>query len=557
MPTNDQIILNDFLTQKKNSIAPDIPDSVFFELYTSEQILKEFDLSWDELRAGVVGGGGDGGIDSFYTFVNGILLREDTEISQFKGELKIELYIIQSQKIDGFAESPILRLRRTAEDILDLSKDIGALESVYNKDLLGTIVVFRNAYRGLASKMPTLSIQYFYATMGTQVHPNVNREVETLRSTVTQLFSNAVFDFEFMGASRLLELARRVPTTTYQLRFVEAMPGEGGYVCLVPLLNYFKFITDQDGNYVKAIFDANVRDYQGDVQVNKGIRETLEAPGEEDFWWLNNGITIVADDAVSSGKTLTIKNPKVVNGMQTSLEITKHFATLQDPKDDRCILVRVISPQNEESHENIIWATNNQTSIPPASLKATDKIHRDIEDYLKPRGLFYERRKNYYKNEGKQVESIVGIPYLAQSLMGILLGRPDDARARPSTLLKKQEDYDRVFSDSYPLAAYESAIRIQKRCESFLRGKQPPLVAKEITNLRFFLSFAAARLLLKIGTISADDLSKINPDALSESLLSDAFEIIWSEYINLGADDAVAKSKELTRNISSHINTKL
>jgi AIPR protein len=84
----------------------------------------------------------------------------------------------------------------------------------------------------------------------------------------------------------------------------------------------------------------------------------------------------------------------------------------------------VIVPEDPTSRDRVIKATNSQTSIPPASLRATDKIHRDIEEYLKPMGLYYDRRKNFYKNEGLQVDKIVGMPYLAQAVMAIALRRP-------------------------------------------------------------------------------------------------------------------------------------
>ena len=58
----------------------------------------------------------------------------------------------------------------------------------------------------------------------------------------------------------------------------------------------------------------------------------------------------------------------------------------------------IIVPDNEESRDQIIFATNNQTNIPKATLRVTDPIHLQIEMYFKSRGLFYDRRKNYYKN---------------------------------------------------------------------------------------------------------------------------------------------------------------
>jgi len=82
--------------------------------------------------------------------------------------------------------------------------------------------------------------------------------------------------------------------------------------------------------------------------------------------------------------------------------------------DERSILVRVIVTEDAESRDRIIRATNSQTDIPSASLRATDKIHRDIEDFFATRGLFYDRRKNFYKNQGKPVRKIVSIGFLAQ-----------------------------------------------------------------------------------------------------------------------------------------------
>lgn len=88
-------------------------------------------------------------------------------------------------------------------------------------------------------------------------------------------------------------------------------------------------------------------------------------------------------------------------------------------KERRNILVRVIVPTGSESLDRIIKATNSQTKIPDASLRATEKIHRDIGDYFKTEYLFYERRKNSYKNGNKPHDKIINIPHLAPSVMSI------------------------------------------------------------------------------------------------------------------------------------------
>ena len=119
--------------------------------------------------------------------------------------------------------------------------------------------------------------------------------------------------------------------------------------------------------------------------------------------------------------------------------------------------MRVIVPRTESSRDQIIKATNSQTAIPPASLRATERIHRDIEDYFASRGLFYDRRKNYYKNQGRPICDIVSIPFLAQAVLAVALQEPDNSR-RPSSLLKEDVDHERIFNPKLPLDLFRKML---------------------------------------------------------------------------------------------------
>jgi hypothetical protein len=46
--------------------GPSLKDSEAFEIYSIEQILKDADLSDEEMRAGHFGGGDDGGVDGMF-----------------------------------------------------------------------------------------------------------------------------------------------------------------------------------------------------------------------------------------------------------------------------------------------------------------------------------------------------------------------------------------------------------------------------------------------------------------------------------------------------------
>lgn len=556
MSDNDRIVLKAVLEQQNNTKAPELSTNDYFEIFTAEHILKKFDLSYDEIESGQVGSGADGGIDSMYTFGNGNLIGDDTDISNLGREIKLELFIIQSKMETGFGEDTIRKFDSTFKDLFDLSKNPADFTRVYNEDLLRLVSIFRDTYTQNLARLPSLAVNFRYVTIGDDVHPNVRRRVSQLRSTVLQLFSSTAFSFTFISVADLLNLTRQPPTTAFNLKLAESpLPsGEESFICLVNLSEFYSFICDQDGQLLRRIFEANVRDYQCNVQVNVGIRDTLLNPTDDDFWWLNNGVTIIASHVSHSGKILNIENPLIVNGLQTSYEIHKYFSINPTQSDNRNILVRVIGvagTANEEHTRNrIIKATNSQTAIQVASLRATDSIQRDIEDYLRLQGLYYDRRKNYYKNEGKPIAKIISITYLAQSVIAILLKRPNDARARPSSLLKEDTIYNTVFDPSHLMPLYLICIQILKRMESYLRTTFSGIRAIEVNNFKFHLAMYSSLLLANNPEATAKDILSLKYSDFTDDFLNGCYEAVSETYSTIGSGSTSAsKDKQSVINL--------
>ena len=426
--------------------------------------------------------------------------------------------------------------------------------SVYNDALVECIRRFRLVHQQLAAKFPLLKTSFYYASKGEQVNDNVARKVEKLEAVLKHHFPSAEFEFNFLGASALLALARRVPQTTYTLALAEnpiSSEGQVGFVCLVRIRDFFAFIRDDQGALQRQIFEANVRDYQGRTVVNDEIQQSLQEQHAEDFWWLNNGITIIAGKASQSGKTLSIEDPQIVNGLQTSTEIFEYCKKFNTDADDRKVLVRVIVPSEQESRHRIIKATNSQTAVQHASLRATDKIHRDIEEFFRSKGLFYDRRKNFYKNEGKPRDKIIGIPHLAQAVMATLLRRPDTARARPSSLLKEDEDYNKIYSEAYPIQLYYACAEATRRVEAYLKTTDSDLPTKDRNNLRFYVTMHAAAVLAGKPTPTAKDLAELDVSKLDDERIKSSLDIVKSEYHALGGTDQVAKGSSLLEAIKT------
>ena len=368
---------------------------------------------------------------------------------------------------------------------------------------------------------------------------------------------------QFIGSSALMELFNTQVSQDFSLPLEEipiAIGNYKNYVAIVKLSNYYHFITDEKGSLRKYIFESNVRDYQGHTNVNNEIRATLSEKTSEDFWWLNNGITILASNITpATQKQLTITDPEIVNGLQTSNEIYHYFREHQDSleSETRNILLRIIVPEDENSRDRIILATNSQTPIPTVALRATDPIHRQIEMYFKSRGLYYDRRKNFYKNQGKKAQEIVSIGFLGQCLMSLFLGKPNYARARPSTLLSNEENYKKLYKDNPDLEVYFKSALLGKRVEKCVKSSND-FTQAEKSDILFYVIYLVAGKLLHTPDILPDQFKQLELDSVSDDTINEAAQTVLQIYHELGGSNKVAKGSELLDRVQKEItNTSL
>jgi nitrate reductase assembly molybdenum cofactor insertion protein NarJ len=490
---NDVVLLNKVL-EAKHAVAPtELKDDEYFELFAADQVLKEYDLSTDELLDGLIGGGDDGGVDGSYAFADGKLLEEEPELATAREGIELDLVLIQSKRSESFGEKPIQLIADTIGDLLDLSKTRDQLEAsrLYRSALIGRTEIFRSALTQVANRRPQVSITVAYVTKGdkSEISPKVSERGERLEQQVTDAISGATAKVVFYGARELHQLSQTTRSNRLDLAFEGTLPDEANsYVALVALEDYCSFLRDENGALRRYIFDGNVRDFQGDVKVNKAIAASLNDPAAPQFWWLNNGVTILASGVSTVGKRLYLDDPQIVNGLQTSVVIHETLPVGEPgSKSGGRVLVRIIDESDPSTRDRIIRSTNSQTAVSTASLRATDELQREIEAFFLHDDWFYDRRKNYWKNESKPAERIVQITYLAQAVLAICLRDPSSARARPSSLLKADVDYDRIFARDRSHEIYLWAATAQKAVDAFLRAEDD-VTQEEITNLKFHLS---------------------------------------------------------------------
>lgn len=559
MSKNAQILLENLIEQEFQNNDNYSIISDYFEFFSASQILKNQGLSDDEVDNGIVGKGLDGGCDSIYLFLNNLLITPDVidQISAPKDSI-LEMIIIQSKKTTSFGEAAVMKWKTISGNLLDLSKTITDFMERYNADVLEAFTTFRDTYTRLITSRVKLKFRFYYATLASELHPNVIQQAEELKDTIKGLFPNAVVEVTFVDSDALFDMYNAVIENRVNLRFADIpiSPNQKNYVALVDLKSYFNFIVNDEGDVRKSFFDSNVRDYQGKNNVNNSISETLHRIDNNDFWWLNNGVTVLASEAtLVNNRELQIVNPEIVNGLQTSMEIYNYFSQNREAleSEKRSVLLRIIVPDNEESRDQIIFATNNQTNIPKATLRVTDPIHLQIEMYFKSRGLFYDRRKNYYKNQGRKPAEIVGVSFLAQCLITIFLKKPDYARARPSTLLNDEKTYNELYEKNNDLEVFYRVAVLGKKIQKNVRSVSDYSQAEK-SDILYYVLYAVIADVLNKKNITPSDIKNLDMDSVTDTIIENIRNRVYEIYKQHGGNGRVAKSAEFIQYIDNMLN---
>ncbi|UWP80494.1 AIPR family protein [Dactylosporangium fulvum] len=504
--------------------------------FTARQYLRHYAPTHDDLTAGLVDGHHDGGLDGIYIFANSMCVRDDVPISGLGRGAQIDLFLMQVKNSKGFGEDAVDKLIVNLPRLLDFGRNEQSLSKTLNARVLEITRRFLSAYRQL--EMPSLRIRICFASLKAEhLHSGTRDKADELEAVVRGCFGGADIAVDFLDATSVADMARERPVTTRHLALAEnpiSTSKAGGYVAVVKLEDYEDFITDNDGKLDASLFEANVRDYEGSTSVNRNIQETLSSGDSDvDFWWLNNGVTIVANTVQPAGKLLQLDAPQIVNGLQTSNEIHKRRQTSDenDAADDRSILVKVIQAQDDSVRDRIIRATNSQTSFGPSALRATDKVQRQIEEYLAKCGLYYERRRRHYYNQGKPIEQLVSIDQMGQALLSVMVQTPHIARGEVSRVFE-EDIYDLLFAPSHPIQAYASCINIVRETQTFLNLARHTRAQAE--DFLYHLSMLTAMALLRKHRPGANDLAAIESVKPERSLQTALLSGIQDEYARVG-----------------------
>lgn len=522
MAKNDRVLIDGIVDDRIAARLPSDKRDEAFEFLVFEQLLKDFDLSKDEIESGTLDGRQDGGIDGLFIFVNGHFLNEVEAFVWPKTNAEVQVFIITCKHHDTFRQATLDNLAATISELFDFGIEDESLKGAYSKAVVQARTTLRYAYRKLSSRLSHFSIRAVYASRGdtSSIGDEVRARANQIQGIIQDQFGRCEAAVSFVGSAELVELHRKAATYSLELPFVEALARGERYVVLAKLADYYRFVSD-NGKLRRYLFDSNVRDFMGLNRVNEDIRATLASEKSPDFWWLNNGVTILATSASVVGKSIQLQDIQIVNGLQTTESIYRYMASGGTDPAERCILVKVVVARDDAIRDAIIRATNNQTSVELASLHATDKIQRDIEETIFRHGLFYERRKNHYVNLGHSLKVIVTPHYVAAGYVSLVLKNQAAATSLRSKFMRSSVAYDAVFSVLAPLEVWPKIAHILKNVDAGLELLRPKTHGTErfLKSWRQVIAFLAVSKLIGRFDYSISDLLKLDSSKVDDQLV--------------------------------------
>lgn len=471
-----QSYIDDFL---KSQQIDEKDSSKQFEMFSSycavaQQYTEVFDLN-DILT----GAGGDCGIDGIAIIANGTIISSKEEVDDLielnKGLSDMLFVFIQSKTSSGFSSGEMGTFGAGVVDFFSETPQFVRNQFIQEKsDLINYI--FNKAVHFKSKPCCFL----YYVTTGKWVDDQncvarKNMIIHDLEEL--DLFKEVQFipvDVKLIQKyyRNTIDVIETEIDFSQKVLLPDIPKIKQSYLGYVDYEEYLKLIVGDNGEIRKNVFYDNVRDYQGDNEVNIEIAETIKSASNK-FILLNNGVTIICKKLTNLRNKFTLTDYQIVNGCQTShvLYYNKEFinGNLQIP-------IKLIETLDEDTVNNIIKATNRQTQVTNEQLIALNEFHRRLEAFYQTfsgtQKLYYERRSKQY-NYMTEVEKvrIVTISTQIKAAAAMFFDKPNLASRYYGRLLKS---VDGIFNEEHKLSPYYTCAYLLYKLEYLFRNKLLP-----------------------------------------------------------------------------------
>lgn len=399
---NKQLFLDGFKSRINEKFS--IGDDFAFEILSIAAIL---DMTFDEVVNNVstiVNGNGshDGGID-------GVYLDEDEH------DCTLHIFQIKNSKTIGDNE-----LAKFVNDY----RNLFVLNNATNLPLNERVTAALEKYRSVVFAGKVVDAKLYFIFNGDITSQNIEMVERHQNNTenLNILDSNALYAkidglltkhkkrkkviFSFMAEKSNISLKHDPQAIiSFQIQNIKAINFRLPALELCKLLDKEKEINKR----VDTVFSENVRGFLRNNKTNKKILETLESDYAEYFPFLNNGITIIAEQVKIPREMLAgvypveTKNPVIVNGLQTTNVIYDFYQKYPEKLDGVYVLIRLYETNEQDVLEKITNATNTQSPI-----NFRDKIsNKDFNNHAK--ALFEMNNIGYLTKRGQSFDADISL----------------------------------------------------------------------------------------------------------------------------------------------------
>jgi len=276
-----------------------------------------------------------------------------------------------------------------------------------------------------------------------------------------------------------------------------------GKVNVTEILNLFE-------TYGDTILERNIRRYLGltKSRVNEAIKSTLLGNRKDNFYFYNNGVTMVCSKfshnaLQTSDWSVKVDDLQIINGGQSCKTIQHTLKENPDTDFSQVfILVRLYELSGDGMDElinDVTIATNSQNPVDLRDLRANDTIQINLETDIKELGFTYKRKK-----DGIMSGDIIPSSVAAEAIYSIWRKKPHQAKFKRNELFGKF--YNEVF-DNINGSQLVLSVLIYRFCDNQRRKNTLIDTFPHIPYSNYFMAMLIAQIILKDLNIAFDKIS--------------------------------------------------
>ncbi len=535
----EQILVDINLIQENLSWDPNIKKKEYaFNYWILSNI---YNLDEEECNSNITEYN-DKGIDCFVHY------KEDKELYIIQNKYYSETTQLNSKEVSDFLTRPIASLEEGNY------KKSPELQKIYNQ------AIEDNKYK---------IFLHFYVTNNSKTDDITNLiDRQSSNNVIVELFylddiKEKYYRKSFKDTKKLNATIKVKNKATYLAIRPEEydLPNmsEAYYVMAKVYDIYQLWYKAKESNY--ELFEKNIREYLGGAsQINRAIIETLNDSDERgNFFYYNNGITIICDGARADAQKVEINNPQIVNGCQTVnsiAEALRHDNNSENDFKDVYVMAKilVLKKENKEFYRNIVKYTNSQNSINEKVFGAVLQPFFTIQDKIKQQGFLlivkqsdkYKFKKKYEdtKEKGKllkltnkqstedfhQFKKITDVQIPLETLIQIIGAFKKDAHfayTKKSSLLKQSsteyyENFSTQIGNFFTTDSMVKLILLYKKSEYDKRNSDD----KKSPAPYYLLNFLGCYL----------DIKEIDKQNFLKTISTEQLVIVYENFADLSSE---------------------